>query len=189
MTLWLAVSSAEAAWVAFDFDTDGDASTIQNEIVADVGDLVQGYLVIGGFPEALPTLSGIQFGLEASSGLAFRALAVADPSLRWGMLVDGGTKGIAMVTTSRIPREDLPIFLIRFVYQVTDEGLQEVRVTPSRGWGRTFQGIEYAGFNEDGDVLTVEDDWGIGTQVAARVSVNPTPVEELSWGAIKDLYD
>jgi hypothetical protein len=189
MTLWLAGNSANAAWVAFDFDTDGDPSTIQNEIVADVGDLVQGYLVVGGFPEALHTLSAIQFGLESSSGLAFRALAAADPSFRWGVLIDGGTKGIAMATTTRIPREDLPIFLIRFVYQVTDDGLQEVKVAPSRGWGRTFQGIVYAGHNEDGDLLTIEDDWGIGTQIAARVSVNPTPVEELSWGAVKDLYN
>jgi hypothetical protein len=70
-------STASAAWLAFDFDEDDNPATIRNEIEAGVGDLIEGYLVLGGFPTEFDYLDGAMFGLDMTSGLEFRGLAVA----------------------------------------------------------------------------------------------------------------
>jgi hypothetical protein len=90
----------------------------------------------------------------------------------------------------RVHQDELPIFLIRFVFKITDAGVQSVEVGPSTGWGRIFTEIEYVLFHVEvgGDMYTVRSDWGIETQIPAIVMARPTPIHETSWGAIKNLY-
>jgi hypothetical protein len=182
-------SSANAAWLAFDFDEDGDPATIRSEIVADVGDIVEGYLVLGGFPTEYEYFAAIQFGLEATSGLGFRGLA-AVPDRSWGVLTDGMQGIVLALRNERVHQDDLPIFLLRFLFEVTDSGEQGVKVTPSTGWGHVYSDIVYVLYHEEerGAMYTVRSAWGIQTQIPAIVMARPTPIAETSWGAIKGLY-
>ena len=53
---------AGAGTLAFDFDTDGDPGTIEDTIDAEVGELVEAYLVVEGIPEDTATYTACSSG-------------------------------------------------------------------------------------------------------------------------------
>jgi hypothetical protein len=183
------ISSAPAAAqkLVFDFDIDDDPGTIRNVITAEVGTLVEAYLVVQGFPVPYTFLGGLQFGLQFSDGLAFAGVRGVDD--RVGFLMDG-PEGFAVAFGRNIARDELPMFSLAFVFRVTGPGEQEVRVTPSTGWNTTYEGVLYSVGNDPDNPATtlIEDPHALATQVSGIVNRDPVPIIESSWGAIKKLF-
>jgi hypothetical protein len=177
---------AGADLLAIDFDTDGDPTTIENVIEAEVGDLVRGYLVLDYIPGDYDVLLGVQFGLDHTAGLEPAGLQGGQS----GALIHDGLAGIAAAFATPIHREDLPAFIVSVIFEVTDAGVQEVSVTPSMGWGHIFDGFQFAVAHEGGPLGgdLVESARPIDAQLRGYVNRGETPVATLTWGAVKKLY-
>lgn len=185
LVITLGVGSAHADLVAVDFDTDGDPSTIENEISAEVGDLVQGFVALDYIPSDYNYIHGIQFGIGSSSGLELVGLYPAGAG--GGFLTDGPT-AIALALSSPIAHEDLPVFLASVVFEVTSLETQVVEVTPSNGWGVQDTEIRFAVSYDGSFMYEVFDARMMAAQTRGYVNRGETPIEATSWGAIKKLY-
>jgi len=184
LALALGVGPVHADLVAVDFDTDGDPSTIENEIVAGVGDLVRGYVALDYIPADYNYVHGLQFGILASSGLELVGLY---PAGSGGFLTDGPT-GIALAMSSAVPREELPVFLLSAIFEVTSTSTQTVEVIPSQGWGSIDDEIEFAVSYDGSSLATVFDARMVDAQTRGYVNRGETPTLATTWGAIKKLY-
>jgi hypothetical protein len=181
------VGTADARDIFFDFDSDGDPSTIENEVTADVGEILIGYMVVNDFPEEYGYLWAMQFGLDVSDGLELLGWSV--PIERAGVLHDG-PEGIAIALGSEpFAREDLPVFAVRFIVRVLEESPQSVSIVPSSGWNSPFEEIQLlVSVEPDGGYIQIDSPLTEIEQIAARIN-ETTPIEETSWTAIKRLFE
>lgn len=187
----------QAQPLAFDFDTDGDPSTVADQITADVGEIVEAYLVVSGLPAGFAYLHGLQYGLSISDGLelvGYGLVASDDGGLTGGMGIDDpagdGAEGIALTLETAIPVGALPRFAMRFAVRVLDAGEQSVAVVPSTGWGTSYVGFVFlvSTSGSPDDVEEIVDAGAIEGQRTARINADPTPVDVVSWGAVKGSF-
>ena len=190
--VWLVIAAmsvaggAQAQSLAFDFDTDGDPTTIESEITAEVGDIVEAYLVVEDFLTPYPLLWGLMFGLDATAGL--QLIGLYDTQDSGGMMHDG-SEGIALAYSNPFDRNELPVFVARFLFRVMDPSEQTVKLAASTGWGTTQTGVVWAVSDYQGNVVEVTDANTLATQQIGRVqSSEQLPTIESSWGKIKKLY-
>ena len=189
VTLMLSLPQASRAQIlAIDFDTDGDPSTVQSTVEAEVGTLVYAYLVLNSTPHDLPVLIAEEFGLGLSDGLAFRALAAMVPE---AMYIQNGTDAIAVAHGRHpVPPEELPVFIMRFVLQVTAPGRQEVTVEPAVWPTHANDGFVWVLTHRDrSGQETRESLVAITTQRRGEVNpADPLPVEESTWSRVKSFF-
>jgi len=179
----LVAAPASAGTLAFDFDTDEDPTTIESSISADVGELVEAYLVVEGIPEGYDYVHGLQFGLDLTAGLELAAIEVVGLV---GAMAQDGSLGLAVLPEEPVAAADFPSFVMRFVFEVLDGGPQSASIIPSRGWGQEAGGFIYlVSEGVDGAVVQVEDVDALATQRSANVNAPPLPVVNVSWGEMK----
>jgi hypothetical protein len=172
--------------LAFDFDTDQDPTTIQNEVQAAPGDLVQAFLVINDFPLPWEFLGGAEFGLEFDSGLRLEGVL---PGTEQGAVMNDGHRGIVVAWGMPYTRHNLPAFAASFVFSVLSEETQTVRVVPSTGWGTTSTGFTFAVRSQQtSGWVEVESPAVLASQLAGIVRSGQLPTVDTTWGSIKDLY-
>jgi hypothetical protein len=128
----------------------------------------------------------MQFGVDHDPTLDFRGMAAVSP--RAGVLHDG-TDGIAFAFSIGYARPDLPVFTVRFVFQVLESGTHEVAVVPSTGWDHEYDGVVFA-LSRDaaGEIYVIEDTEVLVDQITGIVTSEMTPVHETSWGTVKRLF-
>ncbi len=178
--------AADAFYVAIDFDDDGDPSTVRSTIQAPVGDLVVGLVTLDFIPYPYEYVGGIQFGLDATSGLELVGAYGTDGSS--GFLTDG-PGGIAIAFGVPLANDDLPWFTTRLVFRVTSSEPQTIAIAPSTGWGETYSGLVMSVRTEDGDWQTVVSDIAIRAQLRGLVNGGDTlPVQTKSWSAIRKFF-
>lgn len=175
---------AWGALAAVDFDDDSDPTTIRSQIDAEVGDFVQASIAVDYLPAPWRWLSGIQFGLDLSPGLRLAGARAAQPG---GGVLHDGTEGIAIAFQDDIPVHELPVFVVLLTFEVMEAGTHSVQLVPSSGWDQQYSGVLFAVRNGS-SITLVEDDRPLGGQIPGQVMAEFTPVEEISWGAIKRLF-
>lgn len=183
--LVFAAGVAGAESLAFDFDVDGDPGTIDAEVTAEVGEIVQAYLVIDEIPPGHDYVHGFQYGLALSDGLEFVGMSVV--GLEGGMGNDGTTDGIIVTLDEPMLATEFPSFAMRFALKVVSASPQTAAIAPSTGWGNDYDGflflVSTTGVADD--AITIEDVAAIEGQRVGRVNANPTPIEAVSWGEVK----
>lgn len=183
-----APASAAGFDFAIDFDTDGDPATIQGTVEASVGDIVEAYLVVDDFPTPWPMLWAALFGLDGTDGLELIGLFGTQPD-RGGMLTDG-PEGIVVAYTTPFERHELPAFVARFVFRITDGGEQTVKLAPSTGWGVEQSGVVWTVSQDvEAPLVDLTDAVTLATQQVGTIRPREDlPTLPASWSKIKKLY-
>jgi len=181
-------TTASASDFRFDFDLDGEPGTIHNRVMADPGQLVEAYLVIHDIPAPYEMVQGAMFGLHHTDGLELIAM---NPS-GGGLLMHDGHRGIA-VAFDPTHRSYLPRFAARFVFRVLTDTPQKAEVVPSTGWGQTYDAVQLAvRRHAHSGAVSIDHPTAVETQVRALVNLysgDDVPVEDVTWGRIKGLYE
>ncbi len=175
--------------LAFDFDHDGDPNTVVSEIEAEVGTLVEAFLIVNKllYEWQYTHLHGLQFGLEATDGLEFLGMSLLGDR---AMVINDGLDGIAISFGEPLPIADLPAFAVRFVFRVVADVEQVVRAKPSTGFNHPLEGVLFAVSANGGPLRSVESTIVLQTQSMGYVNKGSVvlPYRHSSWGAIKRLF-
>lgn len=177
---------AAAGMLAFDFDTDADPGTVDNTVEAEVGEIVEAYLVLSSLPVSHPWLKGVEFGLELTDGLSFVGMSAPTSG---ALYLQDGIEGIAVAFGHDVDVEELPVFIMRFALQVTASGVQSVEVVPSSGFGHTYTGFvltlaEYPG----GEPILLQSYLALLEQRRGLVNEAATPNVVCSWADVKGRF-
>jgi hypothetical protein len=199
MTTMLAIALvlpgvAHAQSLAFDFDTDQDPTTVESEITASVGEIVEAYLVVNDVPDGYGYLHGLQYGLALTGGLELVGIGLVptvDGGLAGGMGLydpDGdGPEGVLVTLDTPVDTETLPSFAMRFTVRVIADGAQTVSIVPSTGWGFPYDGFVYL-VSTSGSLTQADeivDAGAIDSQRVGTIAADPTPIETVSWSGMK----